>query len=77
MAHTIGRVPSRGFRERVLEISIGLGLVGALLWGFVHPERVSQCSTGKPANTSLARCTSHTLTAVAIHWVVIAGVGLA
>jgi hypothetical protein len=69
--------PGREFRERVLEISVALGLIGALWWGFKRPEHVSRCSTSGPTNTSFARCTSHTLTAAAIHWVLIVGVGFA
>jgi ABC-type nitrate/sulfonate/bicarbonate transport system permease component len=77
MARNPRKSAGREFRERVLETSISLGLVGALWWGFKHAEHVSRCSTTGPANTSLARCTSHTLTAVVIHWVLIVGVGFA
>ena len=61
----------------MLEISAAVGLIGAVWWGFRHPEHVSRCSTNGPARTALARCTSHTLTAVATHWVLIVGVGFA
>jgi hypothetical protein len=65
------------FRERILGATVSVGLLGAVLWGFNHPEHVSRCTTSGPSNSVLARCTSHTLTAVAIHWVVIVVVGFA
>jgi ABC-type nitrate/sulfonate/bicarbonate transport system permease component len=77
MARTPRKSPGRKFRERVLESSIALGLIGALWWGFKHSEHVSRCPTSGPTNTLLTRCTSHTLTAVAVHWVLIVGVGFA
>jgi hypothetical protein len=77
----MARRPRKGagseVRERVLEISVAVGLIGALWWGFKHPEHVGRCSANGPASTALARCSSHTITAVAIHWVLVAGVGFA
>jgi hypothetical protein len=67
----------REFREHVLGATLSLGLLGAVWWGFKHPEHVSSCATSGPSSRALTRCTSHTLTAVAIHWALIATVGFA
>ena len=63
-------------RDSTMRLGAGLGVMGGVWWGLKHPEHVKSCSTHGPANTVIARCTSHTLAAVAVHWALILGVGL-
>jgi hypothetical protein len=61
-------------RESAMQLCAGVGVLGGVWWGLKHPEHVRSCSTHGPTNTVLARCTSHTLTAVTVHWALILGV---
>ncbi len=62
-------------RDGAMRLGAILGLMGGVWWGFKHPEDVSSCSTHGPASTALARCTSHTLTTVVVHWALLLGAG--
>jgi hypothetical protein len=71
------RTLGQELRDIALRGCLAGGLLGAVWWGFKHPEHVNRCSTRGPATVAFEHCTSSTLTTVALYWVAIIGAGLA
>jgi hypothetical protein len=63
------------FIESVLRVCAALGVMGGLAWGLHHEPHIT-CSARGTAAAAINRCTTTSMTTIAMHWAVALGGGL-